>query len=166
MNSLSKLSVNGATVAVDASGWGTDFVELRATDGAGNATTRTCAFLPSDVWVRDGSRLSNTISVKARQAVFDDSNQTDALDPFADIFATTLNSQRLNTGIDEALSAASPLKPDSCDATLVGSCVLRSEVLYRDLTVAGLMVPTWGGIDISGRKETVAPATPEAGCLG
>ncbi|MHB8455334.1 MAG: hypothetical protein ACYDDO_11720 [Acidiferrobacterales bacterium] len=108
---FSSLQVNGAPVAVDASGafaaqvnaiWGVNFVDLVAMDGAGHQASRTCAFLLSETWAPDDAVLPDAISFKAEQPVFDDSNRTGAINSLADILYTIFNS----TGMRDSMRAA------------------------------------------------------------
>lgn len=147
LSGVTDVSVNGVPVVIGRGGtfsvglttrYGINFVDLAATDGSGREASRTCAFLVSDEWAPDTSTLSDTISLRLRQAAFDDNNRTDGLDSIADILATVLNSSGLRDTLHAALLAANPLKPSSCDqGGPFGTCILSSEVIYLDSQLPG-----------------------------
>ncbi|MBX3272721.1 MAG: hypothetical protein KF729_20840 [Sandaracinaceae bacterium] len=143
--------VNGTAVPVDPSGrfsadlpvhYGINFVDVSATDGVGRESSRTCAFLVADTWARDDRTFADTLSLRMRQEAFDDVVRTDGLDSLADVLHTMLNSRELRDTIHRSLAASPVLKPSGCDQTVLGVCVLRSEVIYRDLAVNGPNVVT------------------------
>lgn len=146
LSGVTDLRVNGTQVTVDANGsfthelethYGINFVDLSATDSAGREASRTCAFLVADVWSPDDRTLSDTLSLRMRQAAFDDGDRTDGLDSLGDILSTVINSSGLRDTLHSQLRANNPLKPSSCDSSVLGVCVLRSEVIYRDSELNG-----------------------------
>ncbi len=146
ISGVSSARVNGASVPVNAVGrfeaeipvqYGINFVDVAATDGVGREASRTCAFLVSDTWAPDDRTFSDTLSLRLRQAAFDDADRSDGLDSLADVLHTMLNSRELRDSIHRSLSASPTLKPSGCDSRVLGVCVLSSEVTYRDLQVNG-----------------------------
>ncbi|MCB9595619.1 MAG: hypothetical protein H6719_23055 [Sandaracinaceae bacterium] len=138
--------VNGTSVPVNAVGrfeaeipiqYGINFVDVAATDGVGREASRTCSFLVADTWAPDDRTFSDTLSLRMRQTAFDDVVRTDGLDSMADVLHTMLNSRELRDTIHRSLSASPTLKPSGCDSSVLGVCVLRSEVIYRDLMIMG-----------------------------
>ena len=143
---MNEVLVNGMSATLDASGaftadiptvWGTNFVELSATDGVGNQATRTCTFLSSDTWVPESEMLTSGVTFKARQPVFDDGDRADGLDSLADIGYTVINSVGLRDQLDASFKQANPLKTLSCDSEVLSVCVLSSEVTYLDSNING-----------------------------
>jgi len=166
ISGIESARVNGMTVPVNAVGrfeseipvhYGINFVDVAATDGVGREASRTCAFLVSDTWAPDSRTFSDTLSLRLRQAAFDDVNRADGLDSLADVLHTMLNSSELRDTIHSSLSASPTLKPNGCDSRVLGVCVLRSEVTYRDLQVNGPNTVTLtlvnGGIQANVRVE-------------
>lgn len=146
ISGVSTAVVNGVTVPVNAVGrfeatipiqYGINFVDVSATDGVGRQASRTCAFLVADTWAPDDRTFSDTLSLRLRQAAFDDALRTDGLDSLADVLHTMINSRELRDTIHRSLSASPTLKPSGCDSSVLGVCVLRSEVIYRDLQING-----------------------------
>ncbi|MGB5082704.1 MAG: hypothetical protein WBO23_18410, partial [Burkholderiales bacterium] len=142
LNGVSSLSVNGAPVSVDVSGafaapvnaaWGINFVDLAAVDGAGREARRTCAFLLSDTWAPDTDILSSTISFRAAPAAIDDFNRAGAINSFADVLHTVVNSTGLRNTLNSALLDANPLEPSTCNQSVAGICVLSSQITYLGL---------------------------------
>lgn len=133
LSGISSVTVNGTSTPVDGDGrfsvslqtqYGINFVDIAAQDGTGVEASRTCAFLVANTWSPDGSTLSDTLSLRLRQAAFDDSDRNDGLDSLADVLHTVLNSRELRDTLHSALQDANPLKPSSCDQTVFGGCVL------------------------------------------
>jgi len=146
MSGVAEFRLNGAAAPVDASGafavpltsgWGINFVDLAAVDTVGRETRRTCAFLLSDTWAPDSGTLSDTISLRARQAAFDDGSRAGGLNSFTDLLHTVLSSNGLRDTLHTNLLAANPLKPSSCDQSVLGVCVLSSQVRYVSLAIGG-----------------------------
>jgi len=150
LSGVSSVRVNGTTATVNASGafsspitsrFGINFVDLSATDGTGRESTRTCSFLAANQWVPQTGVLADAVSLRLRQAAFDDSNRTGAINSLDDILQTVLNSSGLRTTLHNALSAANPLKPDACDnetCTFLGCvCWYRSKITYLDSRLDG-----------------------------
>ncbi len=139
--------VNGTPIAIGEDGtfltplvtqYGINFVDLAAVDGSGREASRTCAFLVADTWAPDDRTASDSLSLRLRQDAFDDSNRGDGLDSLADVLHTVLNSRGLRDQLHSALLAANPLKPSSCDqGGPFGTCLLRSEVIYRNSEIRG-----------------------------
>ncbi len=144
---VTSVSVNGGDVMVDSSGafsttlgtkYGINFIDISAVDSAGKENSRTCAFLVADTWAPDDRSFDDTLSLRLRQDAFDDHDRTDGLDSLDDVLSTILNSSGLHDSLDAALSASNPLKPSSCDqGGPFGTCLLRSEVIYRSLQING-----------------------------
>lgn len=146
ISGIDSVRVNGTPVPVNAVGlfsaeltteYGINFVDLAAVDGAGREASRTCAFLVSDTWAPDSRTFDDTISLRLRESAFDDSNRADGLDSIADVLDTVLNSSGLRDQLHATLSASPTLKPSGCDQRVLGVCVLRSRVRYRDLQIGG-----------------------------
>lgn len=146
LSGVTEVRVNGATVPLDGSGvfthtldaaYGINFVDLAAVDSAGRETSRTCAFLLADTWAPDDRAADDMLSLRLRQAAFDDANRSDPLDSLADVLSTVLNSTGLRDELHAQLLASNPLKPSGCDQRVLGVCVLRSEVIYLDSEING-----------------------------
>lgn len=146
LSGVTSVRVNGAATPVAPDGtfsitmrpeYGINFVDLSAVDGTGQEASRTCAFLVADVWAPDTTTFSDTLSLRLRQAAFDDASRSGALNSLADVLHTVLNSSGLRDTLHTSLRAANPLKPSACDSTVLGVCVLRSEVIYNNMEING-----------------------------
>jgi hypothetical protein len=150
VNGVASLSINGspATFAQDGSfstqittRFGMNFVDISATDAFGEPTTKVCTFLISDRYADPATPIPDTVSLKLTQSAVDDNYRPEALDSLGDILYAILNSQGLSDTIHNALLAANPLKPMSCDYEVcyfIGcSCVFRSRVDYLDRSLPG-----------------------------
>ncbi|HEY5962352.1 MAG TPA: hypothetical protein VIV60_37605, partial [Polyangiaceae bacterium] len=141
---IKDVRVNGNPTAIDSNGhfaenlttrYGINFVEVSALDQADKKTTRSCAFLSSDHFTPDGTLLRDSVSLRLRPSAIDDGSRSD-LDSIADIYNVILASAGLRDAIDHALRAA-PILKSGCDQTLLGTCVLSTEVTYLDTSISG-----------------------------
>jgi hypothetical protein len=172
INGVQSLTVNGIPTAIDGSGnfsraittrFGMNFVDVTATDTFGEPTTRVCTFLISNRYAATTTPIPDTISLKLTQAAIDDSNRNNGLSSFADILHTIVNSQGLRDSVHNALLAANPLKPSSCDSqtcTFLGCiCWYSSEVIYNSSRFDGphtvSLSLTNGGIVATARLDNV-----------
>lgn len=145
VNGVSSVTVNGGGVVVGADGsfsrnvqarFGINFVEIVARDDFDVENSKTCAFLATNNWAPESGFISNSVLLSLLQGAIDDRNPSD-IDSLGDLLSRVLNSQGLVNELKSALSSANPLKPSSCDQTVLGICVLRSEVRYQNLEVNG-----------------------------
>lgn len=145
VNGVASVSVNGSGVVVAADGsftrsvpvrFGINFVEVTARDVFGEENTKTCTFLATNNWASESGFLSNSVLLALLQDAIDDGSPAD-IDSLNDLLYRVLTSQGLVNQLKQTLSASNPLKPSSCDQTVLGVCVLRSEVTYQDLQVNG-----------------------------
>src|SRR5690606_25654701 len=142
LTGVTEVRVNGTAVAVEPSGaftttlptrFGINFVDLASVDGAGRESSRTCAFLIADAWAPDDRTTSDILSMRLRQAACGGTSRGHGLDSRADILHAALNRPGLRNTLHSPLRASNPRKPSGCDQTVRGVCVLRSEVIYRNL---------------------------------
>ena len=142
--SVTSLTVDGQPVTVASDGsfatdlpihFGHHFVDLVATDGFGEQSTRTCSFLAAPAWQPEDQLFADAISLSLFQGAIDDGDRT-SLNSFADLLAAVVDDPGLIDSLDQALLAANPLK-NSCDQSLFGACIFRSRIDYRSASVIG-----------------------------
>ena len=149
-NDVESVLVNGEPATVGGDGsfsapvttrFGINFVDVVATDGFGEESTKVCSFLAANQWGVMGSAVANSIMLKLVQAAWDDGNRSGGINDFDDILSLVLNSSGPRNAVHAALLAANPLKPASCDQRIcafgVCWCVLSSEVIYQDAVFGG-----------------------------
>lgn len=159
-NGVQSLSINGSSVAVASDGsfsqaitaqYGINFVEIVAQDTFGEENSRACAFLVSSNYQSPSTLMADSVNLKLLQGAVDDGNPAGAIDSLNDILHRVLNSSGLRDTLHQALLAANPLKPNSCDQEvcyIIGcSCVFRSSVTYRNLVIDG---PNTTSLDLVG----------------
>lgn len=143
---IERVTVNGSTVAIGPDGsfqapvatrFGMNFVDLTATDGLGKESSRTCAFLIASQWVAEDAIFADAISLDLAAAAIDDNNRSGGISSLGDLLHVVLNSSGLRELIDEELRRANPIKPSSCDAEVLGICVLRTRMDYLDSELNG-----------------------------
>lgn len=146
VNGISQFTVNGADVAVAAdgtfttsitAGWGVNTVILALVDNAGLQTQQVCSFLLSNIWVEEDQFNANSVMLRNAQAAIDDISRAGGINSVGDVLFGVLNSVTLRDTLDNALAAANPLKPMSCDQSVFGVCVVNSEVLYVSSQLTG-----------------------------
>jgi hypothetical protein len=172
VNGVASLTVNGTPTTIDSNGnfsraittrFGMNFVDVTAIDTFGEPTTRVCTFLISNRYAATTTPVPDTISLKLTQAAADDNNRNNGLNSFADILHTIVNSQGLKDAVHNALVAANPLKPSSCDSqtcTFFGCiCWYSSEVIYNSSRFDGPHTVSLslvnGGIAATARLDNV-----------
>ncbi|MEM1416508.1 MAG: hypothetical protein AAGH15_16475 [Myxococcota bacterium] len=111
--------------------YGINFVDVVSVDGLGVESSETCSFLATDRWEPEDAILDDTLSLALRQDAIDDFDRSGPVDSLGDLLALLLNGSELAASLDGALTAANPLKPRSCDASVFGICVFRSRIDYR-----------------------------------
>ncbi|MFU8804089.1 MAG: hypothetical protein ACNA8W_09800 [Bradymonadaceae bacterium] len=143
---VAHLSINGEEVEVGEGGdfstilrprYGINFVDIVAQDSFGEENVRTCAFLASSNWQNSSQRLDDGVNLRLDQEAIDDRIDSGPVRSLNDILRIALNSDGLHQALHEALLAANPLKPNSCDERWLGVCVLSSEVIYISSHING-----------------------------
>lgn len=142
---VSAVMVNGSAATVDGGTFsapldvrfGMNFVDIIATDTFGTENSTTCTFLVSDRWAPDSSTTGDMVSLKLGMGAIDDGNRADGLDSLNDLLHTVVNSPGLRNQLHSTLLANNPLKPSSCDQSVFGICVLRSQIRYLDSQLNG-----------------------------
>lgn len=155
------VEVNGAAVTLDDGTFdvtltpreGVNFVDITATDESGRENTRSCSFLYGTRWLGETSHMADAVALQLRQAAIDDGDPINPITSLDDVVQTVLNSQGLRDTLHTALLAANPLKVSSCDASVFGVCVFRSEVRYLENQINGVRTSSLtlvdGGIRIA-----------------
>ncbi|MFT3921081.1 MAG: hypothetical protein QM778_00970 [Myxococcales bacterium] len=144
---VASLTVNGSAAVVDASGkftasltahFGINHVDIVAVDKTGLSSSRTCAFLASDVWQSE-SDFPGAISFALFPSAIDDTDRTGAVDSLADLLAQAANASAFKTKLDTSFKAQNPWKPSSCDQEVCPpagcSCIYRSSISYQSLSL-------------------------------
>jgi hypothetical protein len=168
VNGVSSITVNGAAVTVGTNGsftanvttrFGLNFVDITALDSFDEPTTKVCTYLVSNRYFNPANPIPDEVSLKLTQPAVDDFSRTATVTSLGDILHTILNSPGLKTTVHNALLAANPLKPSTCDQTVFGICVLRSEVTYIDSRFPGPNTTTLtlvnGGLAAVARMENI-----------
>ncbi|MGE3768682.1 MAG: hypothetical protein AB7L94_40905, partial [Kofleriaceae bacterium] len=150
VSGVTSVRVNGALATLGSGGafsrsiptrFGINFVKIEAFDAFDVPTTKYCSFLAANQWGSTTSTTGDIVSLRLTQAAVDDGNRSGALGSFGDILHTVLNSQGLEDALHNALLAANPLKPSSCDQQVcvfgLCTCVLRSAINYQSSSFNG-----------------------------
>ena len=117
--------------------YGINLVEVVAEDRAGQQASQLCAFMVAPTYLPEGRITRHTVWLQLPAEAFDDMNRDDGLDSIADLLHAALASQKLRDQIHQELRQDPTLKPSACDESILGGCVLRSEVRYEDLRIMG-----------------------------
>ncbi|HEY0250145.1 MAG TPA: hypothetical protein VGC41_01420, partial [Kofleriaceae bacterium] len=151
-NGTMNVQVNGVDTAVDANGnfsatvptrFGINFVDVKATDEFGVDTVKVCTFLVSNRYASTNGTFSDLISLKLGGAAIDDHARPGAINSLGDLLNTVANSSGLHDTLDNAMRAANPLRPHTCEQqvcipfTNVCTCVLSDQVDYESSSLPG-----------------------------
>lgn len=128
---------DGSFEAPVATAFGTNFVSLEAEDALGRPYATTCGFVASEAYLAEDAFLADAFSLKLGQAAVDDGSRSGAIGSLGDVVHAVVNSNGLRNALHAALLAANPLKPNACDETVLGVCVLRSQIVYNSSTANG-----------------------------
>lgn len=177
-NDVSEVTVNGVAATLDDAGafavpittrFGINVVDIVARDGFGVENSRLCALLVNDRWAAEDALLNNAIALVLSQDAVDDGVRNDGLDSLNDLLFQAINSGGLRDALHDALLDANPLKPRSCDQRVLGVCVLRSQIDYRDSRLDGpnstSLTLIDGGLRARIRLENVAVRLKVSGTL-
>ena len=150
VNGTMSATVNGQPVTVATDGtfstqvtshFGINFVDIVATDAYGVQTTKVCTFLAASQWAAPASLYADTLALGLAQGAIDDGNRSGPIGSLGDLLFAVENSTGIRDAIDNALSAANPLKPSSCDKQVcvlgVCACVLSSQIDYQSSSIDG-----------------------------
>jgi hypothetical protein len=162
-NTLATLNGSGGFSLSIPTRFGINFVKVEAFDTFNVPTTKYCSFLVANQWGSTTSTTSDVVSLRMTETAVDDGNRSNALGSFGDILHTVLNSQGLRDALHNALLAANPLKPSSCDQQVcvfgLCTCVLRSAINYQSSSLDGAktvsMSLVQNGLSITARLENL-----------
>jgi hypothetical protein len=145
-NGVAGLTVNGREVEVDEEGhfattvpvqFGTNFVDIVATDHYGEENSRHCTFLAANRWVAEGDFLAHAVSLTLLQEAIDDGQYDDGLDSLNDVLHALVTSPGLRDSLHQALVEANPVIPTTCARKIFGACVFKYRVNYVDSEFRG-----------------------------
>ena len=138
---LSEVRVNGAQVTPDKSGqftldlpvrFGTNFLEISATDTEGQSSSRTYTFLAAPQWLPTEALLQNGASVKLTPQAMDDHDGQADFQSINDLLLTALRSDELLSVLHKALAAKGTLL-DQCFVNVFGWCAFHSSIFYHEI---------------------------------
>ncbi len=160
---LATLGANGAFSLSIPTRFGINFVKVEAFDTFNVPTTKYCSFLVANQWGSTTSTTSDVVSLRLAPTAVDDGNRSNALGSFGDILHTVLSSQGLREALHNAMIAANPLKPSSCDQQVcvfgACACVLRSAINYQSSSLDGAktvsMSLVQNGLSITARLQNI-----------
>ncbi len=146
ISDLSRFVIDNHNANIDNSGhfsvainpkWGLNVHEVRATDAAGNENSIFCPYFASDKYHGENSYFSNAINLHLKQAAIDDGAPSTPIKSLADLLRTIVNSQGLVNTIHQSMLASNPLVPETCKQRVLGVCILKVGVTYKDLALRG-----------------------------
>ncbi len=117
--------------------WGLNVHEIRAVDKVGNVNSLFCSYFASDDYLNENSELSDSVALRLKQGAIDDGAPNSPISSLIDLIREMLNSQGLMSALDTALTAQNPLIPNECQKRVLGVCVFKFGLTYRDLNITG-----------------------------
>ena len=144
-NGIEAVAVNGE--ALDLAGdefhldletkYGVNLAMIDATDSAGRTSSRLCAFLVAPQWLAADRTAAHSVSLQLPARAFDDGSRTGTLNSLTDLLDTALRSKALRDTVHAQLIDNPVLKPSACDESILGGCILRSQILYENIQIMG-----------------------------
>lgn len=144
-NGVQSVTVNGTGASIDANGtfsaavttqFGINFVEVIARDDLGEENSTTCAFMVAPTYRSEGSFISDSVMLKMRQPAVDDNNTSDT-DSLNDLLDAVVNSPALVQQLKDGITANGTRLYNNCEARVLGVCVTRVTIDYRNLVIGG-----------------------------
>ncbi len=116
--------------------WGLNVHEVVASDGV-NENSTFCAYFAADDYLREELPLDDALILRLGQAGLDDGEPDNPLASLADVLRRVVNSAGLRDTVHQAALAQNPIVPNECRARVLGVCLFRLGVEYRDLQIGG-----------------------------
>ncbi len=142
---VESLHVDGREVALRGDGtwqaerpvrWGLNVHDVVASDGEAENSTF-CAYYASEAYHDEDLALEDVLLLRLGQAALDDGEPDRPLGSIADVLRRVINSRALRDTVHLAALAQNPIVPNECRARVLGLCLFRLGVEYRDLQIGG-----------------------------
>lgn len=142
---VESLTVDGREVALRGDGswqaetqvrWGLNVHDVVASDGEAENSTF-CAYYASERYHDENLVLDDVLLLRLGQAALDEGEPDRPLGSIADVLRRVVNSRGLRDTSHQAALAQNPIVPNECRARVLGICLFRLGVEYRDLQIGG-----------------------------
>ena len=142
---VASLTVDGVPVNLAGDGnwraevpveWGLNVHEIVASDGVTENSTF-CAYYAADAYLPEDRFLDDALILRLGQGAIDDGEPDAPLQSLADVLRRVVNSAGLRDTAHQAALAQNPIVPNECRARVLGVCLFRLGVEYRDLQLGG-----------------------------
>ena len=147
LSEISRFTVNGSSVSLDAQGrfttritptWGLNVVELIAEDALGAESLERCMFFASGLYLSEDRAITDAALLHLSQDAIDDGTPRSPINSLGDLLGEMLNSSELVDTIDDALSAQNPIVPTQCRFDTFLGCAFSAGARYESLDVGGV----------------------------
>lgn len=116
--------------------WGLNVHDVVADDGESENSTF-CAYVASDRYLDEAVPLDDALLLRLGQGALDDGEPDRPLQSLTDVLRRVINSRGLRDTVHQALLAQNPVVPSECHVRVLGACLFRLGVEYRDLRIGG-----------------------------
>ncbi len=117
--------------------WGLNVHDVVAVDENGNENSTFCAYFAADEYLDENQSLTDALVLRLGQGALDEGEPDRPLQSIADILRRVVNSRGLRDTVHQAALAQNPIVPNECRVDVLGVCLFRIGVEYRDLQIGG-----------------------------
>ena len=145
-SALQAVRVDGQEVEIDAGGrwradlpvlWGLNAHEVVAIDEHGNENSTVCHFLAADAYLDEARPVADAAILRMAQGALDDGEPDNPLGSLADVLRRIVNAPGMRDAVHQAAAAQNPIVRSECHSRVLGVCLFRLGVEYRDLSIGG-----------------------------
>jgi hypothetical protein len=138
---VDSVSVDGVNAPLRADGgfastviprWGLNVHNIVAIDATGSDSSTFCAYYVASNYADPNRGLDDALQLWLGQDAVDDGGSASPLRSLGDALRRMINAQGLRNRVHEAISAQNPIVPNECRTRVLGVCLFRLGVDYRD----------------------------------
>ena len=126
------LRADGSFAATVTPRWGLNIHDIIATDSTGQESSTFCAYYVANSFANPSQGLSDALQLWLGQDAVDDGGSSSPLRSLGDALRRMINAPGLRNRVHEAISAQNPIVPNECRTRVLGVCIFRLGVDYRD----------------------------------
>lgn len=112
--------------------WGLNIHNIVAVDSTGTDSSTFCAYYVASSYVDPSRGLDDALQLWLGQDAVDDGGSASPLRSLGDALRRMINAAGLRNRVHEAISAQNPIVPNECRTRVLGVCIFRLGVDYRD----------------------------------
>jgi hypothetical protein len=126
------LRVDGSFAQTVTPRWGLNIHNIVAVDSTGENSSTFCAYYVAAGYADPNRGLDDALQLWLGQDAVDDGGTATPLRSLGDALRRMINAPGLRNRVHEAISAQNPIVPNECRTRVLGICLFRLGVDYRD----------------------------------